>query len=273
MAEPELAAFTPTSLGAVFGEAEPEVDADPADVAEGADGADEKPAKAETKEKAPTGEKEDGAPPSTENKEGQTVPLAAMLAERDKRKQIEAELTALKGGKDGDGGQKKPKDPELPSIYEGEGQYNKALLSTVQSTVNRAIFVERFNLSRGRAIKEHGEEAVQQALDRVTPEMEKNQKLAQRFRNSMEPLVEVVEMARELETAEKLSDPNYVKNWEAERETEIRKKVLQELQDAEAGERALDDAIPDSLSGSGSKGGLKAGRPFTGPTPLAEILK
>ena len=93
-----------------------------------------------------------------------------------------------------------------------------------------------------------------------------------RFRSSPEPLVTLMQMDKDVQQASKLTDPNYVKQWEKEQTVKIEAKVRAELEGRNADEQALDDTIPDSLSGSGSRGDLKSGVGYKGPKALGELL-
>jgi len=286
--------FTPKPLGSLFGTPDAQYQSDDDDegevqgkVDEGSEGAksgDESDDSAGTPEKpedesddtgnkaegSETGEG-DGSPPSGDDKDEKLVPLAVVHAERDRRKAAESELEALKAEGTPAADTQTPKI-SLPSIYDGEGDFQEGIIKLVTTTARQEVFNDRLKSSQAKAIEEFGEEKVQKALDRMTPEMKINPKFVDRFRQAQEPFMEIVQMAEDLDKAEKMADPDYVSNWEKEKEAEIEKRVRAELEGKAKKESDLDDAIPDSLAGSRSTGDLKAGVPYSGPKPLAEIF-
>ena len=270
------AEFTPKPLDSLFGSEEfpPEVPAEPTAEESNQDAESDQgePEKPEESTEAETGEEVDGSPPPDEDKDEKTVPLAALRGERDRRQAVEAELEALKADKTPDATTEVAPKQELPSIYDGEGAFQESLTGLIKNTVRQEAFNERLKTSQIKAVAEFGEEKVQAALNRMTPEMAKTPAYVERFRSSLEPFMEIVAMSDDLDKAEKLTDPEYVSKWEAEKEKEIEARIRSELEGKAAEENALDDAIPDSLSGSGSAGNLQTGVPYSGPKPLTEIL-
>lgn len=222
-----------------------------------------------------TGEKEaDPSPGSGEDKT--VVPLAAMLAERDKAKALQAELEAIKAaGSVGDSPteQAKVDTSDIPSIYEGEDKFVEALSRKVQETTRQEIFKDRLRTSQKVAIDQFGAEKLQAALDKLTPEMAKSPQLQERFKQADQPFVEAMKMAEEMEKAEQVNDPEFVQKWTEEKEKEIEARIRAELAGELDAEADLDKAIPDSLSGTRSSGDLKGGQNYKGPKPLSSILE
>ena len=283
------AEFIPKPLESLFDTPEAQHQAgddDPAEVqakpeGEGAEGAKpegESPepegseAKAEeAKPDVETGE-EPGASPSPDDPDKESKGLlAALTSERGRRQAAEAELEAHKAKPASTEATTKP-EIDLPSIYDGEGKFQEGLIGAIKATVRQEAFNVKLASSQKKAVKEHGEGKVQKALDRMTPEMAKNPKYVERFRASDEPFMEIVAMAEDLDKAEKLNDPEYVSKWEAERSKEIEVKIRAELEGKAADEAAIDNDIPESLSGSRSKGDLKTQKAWSGPKPLTEIV-
>ena len=218
----------------------------------------------------------DGSPPSDDTNEDDTklVPLSVVHGERDRRKVAEAELTALKSATPTPEAEAPQAAPKLaiPSVYDGEGQFREGVADFVKATIRQENFNERLASSQTKAMTEHGEDKVQKALDRMTPEMAKNPKYVERFRAATEPFMEIVAMAEDLDKAEKLADPDYVSKWEQQEREKIEASVRAEYEGKSQAESYLDNTIPDSLAGSRSSGDLKTGTAYSGPKPLSEIV-
>lgn len=217
----------------------------------------------------------DAPPASSEDKKDEiTVPLGALEAERNRRKVVEAELEALKANPAPTvEAQTQTPFHDLPSIHDGEAQFQQGMSDLAKREARQVIFEERLSLSENAAVEEYGKDVVQAAIDKMTPQMKDNPEYVKRFRQAREPYVELVKMAADIDKASKLTDPNYVSKWEAEKEKEIEARIRTELEEAAKKEADLDATIPDSLSGRRSSGDLKSGTPHPGQKPLNELFK
>jgi len=262
--------FTPKDLGSLLGGEESAVQAEETVTEEVQENLETKETESEvnTETESPqTDVENDSSSESDDTKSDIKVPLAALHAERDKRQGLQAELDALKANSEA----QKPTEPKLPSIYDGEAEFENSLTDHVQKTVSQAIFNDRLKISQESVVKEHGEEVVQVALDKATKAMTNNPKLVERFRGSSQPFEEIMTMAKELDEAERFNNPDLVDKWKDEERKRIEAEVRAEIAGDAKIEADIDNSIPQSMSGARSSGTLK-GTNFTGQKPLDSIL-
>lgn len=264
--EDQNESFTPTPLGSLF-EAEdstptPEPVAEEQVQTEGQESTKDEGSTESTEDSTQTVDKDDSPTESDGPRNENTVPIAAIQAERAKSKALKAELEALRS-QPTTTAEPVAKTSQLPSIYDGEEQYNGAVESLVDKSVKKAIFNDRLAIDQVRVVKEHGEAEVQAIIDKMGPELMKNPSFMQRYQNSHEPLAELIAMSGELEIMNNMNDPKFVADWEAKKEKEIEARVVARLTGERQVEDDLDASIPDTLSGTNSQGSLRAGKTFT----------
>ena len=271
----EQEAFVPSDLGSLFGQQDTEAEVEVEAESEVPDNEETENAEANTEtdvDAEQTDVVKDSSSESGENKNERTVPLGALTSERGKRQALEEELAALKSGKVAEVAPEPAAIASaIPSIYDGEGQFQEGVSSFVKKEVGQAIFNDRLQVSQSAVVKELGEDVVQVALDTVTKAMTNNPKLVERFRASQSPFQEIMVMAKELGDAERFNNPALVEDWKAEQIKLLTASITANLVDKQNSETELDDSIPDSLSGTRSSGSLKAGK-FTGQKSLDQIL-
>lgn len=269
--------FTPSSLESIFQTADiapaeddtgttedtPKTDtsdsstkAEPGKTEEKAGGEDTKPddkSEASTDDKD-TGDKDTDAPPASDKKDddskSHSVPLAVMLEEREKRKSAEAELQKLKEGSQ--------EEQQKPSVFDDEDAYRDSIQNAV-----RGEFQQKFlAMSEKMAVDQHGEEAVQAAVDRLADFAKKDPQLAVRFRDATSPFHEAIEIVKEQEELEAYRNGTLKEQLKEQ----ARKELEAEQQKAE------EDEIPGSLA-SESGTGVGAGSEWQGPTKLEDALQ
>ena len=271
----EQEAFVPSDLGSLFGQQDTEAEVEVEAESEVPDNEETETVEANTETEVDaeqTDVEKDSSSESGENKNERTVPLGALTSERGKRQALEEELAALKSGKVAEVAPEPAAIASaIPSIYDGEGQFQEGVSSFVKKEVGQAIFNDRLQVSQSAVVKELGEDVVQVALDTVTKAMTNNPKLVERFRASQSPFQEIMVMAKELGDAERFNNPALVEDWKAEQIKLLTASITANLVDKQNSETELDDSIPDSLSGTRSSGSLKAGK-FTGQKSLDQIL-
>lgn len=211
----------------------------------------------ETAENDPAPEKEEESKdeveeaPSKEAKVAAQVPINALLDEREKRKAAEAKLAEF---------QKEEPATEMPSVFDNESGFVETIDSKISEVEQKAVL----RVSQGLAIKEHGREAVQAAVDKLGELAKENPNLAVKFRQSDHPFQEAIDIVAKHEALAEIGDPA---EYREKLKAEVRAELEAELADTP------DDHIPTSLVDAPSKGSVnKAGSTFTGHTPLESIL-
>jgi len=220
---------------------------------------DKKPADDELKDEKPkdTGEKEDDPPPGSKKEDddkSHSVPLAAMMEERDRRKQAEKRAQELEQQLQGNGEQARP------SVFDNEDAFRTDIESKAVQLAESRVF----KMSEHLAVDQYGEEVVQTAVNRLAELVKEDQQLAVRFRDAASPFHEAMKIVEEKEKVQAALDGSL--------EKEIREKVEAELKSEAEKKKAEEDEIPSSLAGVSSNG-VGAGSTWQGPTKLEDALQ
>lgn len=246
--------FSPTPLDGLFADNDSEIAATAAAVADEADTGVDEPSPGSGEEEIAETDAEAEAEAETEaeedgSEEAQTVPLAALKAEREKYKRRIAELEA----------QQPQEDVKPPSVFEDEEGFNQNLDQRVQTAELRATL----KLSKVMLAKEIGEDGVQDVWDKFYGYMQDNPRLEQEFAVSDHPFeyarqqVERYDMLQKIETGEI--------------DQELERRVEQMLEEKLKGmEKQGETRVPRSLAGSAGDG--VASNSFSGATPLDKVL-
>lgn len=178
--------------------------------------AQDQPAEAEKPEAEPV---ETIAPEKTDE---QTVPLAALLAERDAKQTLNARIAALEGM------MKAPKEPEpLPDVLDDQAGF----VTQMETRMNAAVANATANMSQSFAEQQFGKEAVASALQAAQLDP---QALAS-IKASPMPYQALMEWDQRQKTLAEIGDPvEYKKQVEAD----IRKRIEAELVVKQAQEAA-----------------------------------
>lgn len=144
-------------------------------------------------EPAPTGETEPAAPPAAAPEETRHVPIAALLDERDKRKQREQELEDLRRQL-----AQFQQPAQKPDFYaDPEAAIAAAQQAAIQAAVNTKL-----QLSQHLAIQEFGEETVRAAYEFF----DANPALSQGLRDHPSPYHEAVRIYRRHKALQEIGD-------------------------------------------------------------------
>lgn len=200
---------------------------------------------------------------SSPESEPSMLPASVMHGERERRQAAERELKELRAKF----AELEKKEPEKrPSVFEDEEGAFQAYQQTITSTVTN----ELLNAGEQEAISQHGQEAVDAAVEWLQQTVASSPSLEASVRSV--PAMFLHRKAVELHKAElaraELADPDKLRE---KIRAEEREKLLKEQEKLEAAKKAKRDSIPTSLVGEDSKGGLK-GTEWSGPTPLSAIL-
>lgn len=209
---------------------------------------------AEPPETPETGEPE-VEPPSTES--AATVPLSAHIGLRKETDQKIAELKAKL--------EQQTAEPP-PSVFEDEQGAFQALRDGLSSELQNTLL----NEGQAFAVREHGQELVDQAEAWVIEAMATSPYIAQQFTATpvMQQHLKAVELFKKEQTRSELENPEQLR---ARLKEEARQELLAEQQ-AEAQKRSdLTESIPKSLVGEPSAGGITSNQ-WGGPTPLDAVI-
>jgi len=224
-------------LDEVFSEDEPK----PLEDSTGAEEAEEvteEETEEETETEAQAEEEEesegDGSPP-----EPTTVPLTALLDEREKRQNLERRLEAIE--------KSQQPDEETVSVFDNEEEALNQRLTRAEQKIRTELFARDVK----KAERKLGKEVVDNAIDWFNDAAKSSPALLKRFSDAFQDPEEIVDMHKEHLKVQQLSDPKYVESLERE----IEKKVLARLK-KEAPEE--EDTPTPSLASTAKSGGEEA---------------
>ena len=242
------------NLAEVFNE---EVEAEPvAEVVEAPQ--EEPPAVEEAVEAEPTGDKpEDSTPEPKAEEEAQTVPIAALMAERDKRKAAEQKWEQAQA--------EKPKE-SAPDVLEDQEGFTKHINADVET----ALFNQKANTSEFFARRDH--EDLDSKVEKFNELQKANPQLSAQVQQAASPYHEIVDIVDNHERMAKLGDPvKFEAEMRTKIEAEMREKIMGEVEGKVKADTALRESIPTSLVKSSSKGSI-SGSEWGGPTTLEDAL-
>lgn len=216
------------------------------------------PAVEEVVETEPTGEKPKDSPPEPKaEEENQTVPIAALMAERDKRKAAEQRLEQSKA--------EEPK-AKAPDVFEDQDGFAKHINSDMET----ALFNQKANTSEFFARRDHKD--LDSKIEAFNELKKANPALGNQVHQAASPYHEIVDIVDNHERMEKLGNPKeFEANLRTQIEAEMREKIMGEVGDKAKADADLRDSIPTSLVKAGSKGTIQ-GSDWGGPTSLEDIL-
>lgn len=155
-----------------------------------------------------------GSPPEPE-KQGGTVPIAALLDEREKRQQFQRELEALRAAK------QQPEPQKIPDVLDDQ----EGFVRHVQSEIRNATTAVRIEMSQDVMRMQHEDYDAMEA--KFIAMAQDNPQLAQKMMESSLPAKFVYETAKK---AEKLELMENVDEWEAKKTAEIEAKIRAEME-------------------------------------------
>jgi len=211
----------------------------------------------EAKEETPAAEGEPPAPEDVKN-----VPINALLDEREKRQKAEERIKELEAKEKGED---KAERPDLLEDPEG-------FAKSIEDKVERAVQVRHFNASEHRARKEHGDDAVDEAMETFLTMVKADPLLGQKAQTHPEPfdfVIETVTNHKQVEEAGGLEE------WRTTERTKMRAELKAELEAEASGKsdakKETRDALPETLAGEANKG-ERTGPEWSEPD-LDELVK
>lgn len=217
----------------------------------------EEVAEPQVDEPTETGDKESLTPEPKAEEEPQSVPIKALLAERDKRQAAEARAQELEA-------QTPP--PKAPDVFEDQGAYTDHMTQTI----NTAVFNQKANMSEWMARREIPD--LDQKIEKYMELAKANPALNQQMYNAQSPYHEMSDIVDKHETLQEMKDIDGFKaKTRAEIEAEVRAEIKAEMEGKAKTKEELRDAIPTSLVDEPSKGGINK-QAWDGPTPLDKVF-
>jgi len=196
-----------------------------AEVVEAPEPATPEPEKVESPE-SPAAE----APTAPATRKEDTVPLAALRAEREKRQQYERELAELR---------QRAEQEKRPSFFEAPEEYLQTIVAQTQHQANQRLYA---------VLEEQAREA-HPDYDEVFAEVEDhcrdNPAEANRILSSPNPALAAYKFGKQLRERRAMENPE---QYRAQLEAEIRAKIAAETQAKEEARRQAAAAIPPDLA-------------------------
>lgn len=190
--------------------------------------------------------KEPEAPPAPEPDKAANVPIAALMAERDKRQQLQRELEELR---------KQQPEPEKADFYTDPQRFVRDEVSRVQQEANNRL------LAALEAHARSSHEDYDEVMAEVKAYAETNPAVAAEIMSSANPALSAYQYGKKLRALKEIDDPEAYK---AKVIAEARAQWEAELAAKEEAKRKAADAIPPDLSTARSPaaGGAPVGDPF-----------
>lgn len=184
-------------------------------------------------------------------KEEPTVPLAALHSVRDDNKELKRQLDHLTASL-----QPKPEPEVVPDVFDNPEAYTAHVdkrLENFQTQFQHERLVDKLNLSESYAVKQHGDQSVEEAKAWFTSQ---DQSFQDEVRAQVDPYDYLIQKHKQSSLTEKLNaDP------------EKMKQVMALLN----GEQIEQKSAPQTTVGSRSMG-ARTGPEWTGPTSLNDLL-
>jgi len=219
----------------------------------------EEPAEAEPEKVEKEQEPEATTAPETTEPEPKSVPIKALMAEREKRQELERKVADLAA--------QKAKEP-APDIFEDQQGFTEHL----QKQIDTDRFNDRANQSEFYAKREFGEEELSAKVEAFKELKMTNPELEAQVLNAVSPYHEIVDIVSKHEKMEKMQNiDEFEAKTRAEIEAKVRAEIKAELEGKINADKDLRDSIPTSLVDEPSKGTINKPT-WAGPSTLDSIL-
>lgn len=206
----------------------------------------------------------DDVTPASESKEPEpeeSWTKKAVLDERRKRQELQAQLDALQQQ------QTQPQQPEKPDWYDDPDKAAQAQAQTFEQRLTQ----QKFELTQDMMKSAHPD--YDEMESRFVDLARENPQLIVQMQQSANPARFAYDTAKKAEQLDQLNNVDeYKAKLEAQLRTELEGKLRAELQAEQEKQQKKDAAILPSLTGVNSKGGLSSSD-WSGPTSLDQILK
>lgn len=179
-------------------------------------------AEAETPEEVAeeTGEPEDAAPPVADREDSKSIPITALLDEREKRQEAQRRAEAAERRIAEIERRMSQKPQEVPDFYEDPDRR----LQYEQHNIQQVLTKQKLEQSRFFAEKEYGADTVQAAYDYF----DKHPQMTREFIGQPSPFHAAVAAYKRMQVVEEIGeDPD---GYKAQLREQVRQEVMQELQ-------------------------------------------
>lgn len=188
----------------------------------------------------PTPEKEQTqAPPAEVEDKASTVPIAALMAERDKRRAEQTQREALQRQLD----ELKNSRKEQPPFFEDPEGFVARALSEADQRANARLYA----VLDAEAREQYAD--YDEVLELLKGRMEQNPALHAQVFQSPNPAKAAYQLGKQLREMEQMQDPVA---YRQKLEAEIRADIERERTEREQGRRTVADAIPPDLAAARS---------------------
>jgi len=205
---------------------------------------------------------EETAPEESPSSEPQTVPVAALHGERERRQEIQRKYDELLARQ-----KEQQEQPKRPSVFEDED----AAFDTVQTQLSQGVTNMLLTEGKAEAINQYDAETVDAAEQWFVTEAVKSPTLASQLDgvSFLQQHRKVVELYRAEQSRQELvADPGA---YEARLKQQGVEEYLAKQKAEQEKQAKLKGSIPKSLVGTESKGGITS-QDWAGPTPLESVI-
>lgn len=191
--------------------------------------------------------------------ESKTVPIQALMAEREKRQTLEKEKATWQT--------QKANEP-APDIFEDQAAYTKHF----QTKIDNDRFNDRANQSEFYAQREFGAEELALKVEAFKELKAVNPALEAQVYNAVSPYHEIADIVSKHEKMEKMQNiDEYEAKTRAEIEKQVRAEIKAEMEGKATADKNLRDSIPTSLVDETSQGSVKQPS-WQGPSTLSTLF-
>lgn len=248
---------TMESLGSLLEDGEPEVIEQPVE-AETVEAVEEitevEPEKVEENQ-----EPEATTAPEVTEPEAKSVPIQALMAEREKRQALEKYKAEVEA--------EKAKEP-APDIFEDQAAYTKHF----QEQIDNDRFNDRANQSEFHAQREFGKDELASKVEVFKELKASNPALEAQVLNAVSPYHEIVDIVNKQEKMDKMQNiDEFEATTRAEIEAKVRAEIKAEMDGKAKADKNLRDSIPTSLVDNPSQGTVQKPT-WSGPSTLDQLL-
>lgn len=210
-------------------------------------------------------------PTATESEADKHVPLAALMAERDKRKESSRRVEELERRlKEIEQSQVRAAPPQMPDFFQDPEGYVHSAVSMARAEARDGMLAALEEAERDR------HQDFDDVLAHVMERAQSNPELARRIMTSRNPAAQAYKLGKELVEFDRIqTDPE---SYRTKLEAELREKILKELetdkikrQIASEKEQQLEASIPPDLSSERSANSA-ASRPRNKSTAIDKLF-
>jgi len=197
--------------------------------------------------------------PEVAEPETKSVPIQALMAEREKRQALERQMADFEA--------QKAKEP-APDIFEDQTAYTEHF----QKQIDNDRFNDRANQSEFYAKREFGDSELALKVEAFKELKASNPALETQVLNAVSPYHEIVDIVNKQEKMDKMQNiDEFEATTRAEIEAKVRAEIKAEMESKASADKSLRDSIPTSLVDNPSQGTVQKPT-WSGPSTLDQLL-